>query len=354
MDAGDADRPANAQPRRAWQPLSDDFLRGFLAWPQLALVAESCAAERKLHAALQHAPRQPIAEATLAALADPDARDNHRQFLVFRDALSAAGTLEACYLQLMRGGAITLPPAFVDALAAAIVEHAMADTLDAFEARAADLLLRPQRITTQGGQLLCADRDTVDLHADSGGFGDLGRLLKRGDVPWRSLELAVLAADNSADFWRARATVGRHRFVLDLSHEVVNELGHGVAFTLTRARSGSKALARVLERWVMHMLGVVVHIEPLPAINDPGWRWHVGLDVDATAILNELYEGGEVPPERLQQLICLFRLRFADAGDMRVDVAGKPVYLGLARSADGVLRLKPQNLLLNLPLAQPM
>ena len=33
------------------------------------------------------------------------------------------------------------------------------------------------------------------------------------------------------------------------------------------------------------------------------------------------------------------------------DVAGKPVYLGLAMDGDNVLRLKPQNLLLNLPLA---
>jgi hypothetical protein len=39
---------------------------------------------------------------------------------------------------------------------------------------------------------------------------------------------------------------------------------------------------------------------------------------------------------------------------MRADVAGKPVYLGLARTADGTLKLKPQNLLLNLPLATSM
>ena len=42
---------------------------------------------------------------------------------------------------------------------------------------------------------------------------------------------------------------------------------------------------------------------------------------------------------------------FADARDMRADVAGKPVYLGIAINADNVLKLKPQNILLNLPLA---
>jgi hypothetical protein len=36
---------------------------------------------------------------------------------------------------------------------------------------------------------------------------------------------------------------------------------------------------------------------------------------------------------------------------MLAEVAGKPVYLGLAMTAAQTLRLKPQNLLLNLPLA---
>jgi hypothetical protein len=37
---------------------------------------------------------------------------------------------------------------------------------------------------------------------------------------------------------------------------------------------------------------------------------------------------------------------------MRPEVAGAPVFLGLAATADGTLRMKPQNLLLNLPLAR--
>jgi hypothetical protein len=35
---------------------------------------------------------------------------------------------------------------------------------------------------------------------------------------------------------------------------------------------------------------------------------------------------------------------------MAPDVRGKPVYLGLAMDAQGRLKLKPQNLVLNLPL----
>ena len=32
-------------------------------------------------------------------------------------------------------------------------------------------------------------------------------------------------------------------------------------------------------------------------------------------------------------------------------IAGRPVYLGAAMTEDGVVRVKPQNLLFNLPLA---
>jgi hypothetical protein len=35
------------------------------------------------------------------------------------------------------------------------------------------------------------------------------------------------------------------------------------------------------------------------------------------------------------------------------ELAGAPVFLGLAAAPDGTLRTKPQNLLLNLPLARP-
>ncbi|MDO9355416.1 MAG: DUF6352 family protein, partial [Solirubrobacteraceae bacterium] len=87
---------------------------------------------------------------------------------------------------------------------------------------------------------------------------------------------------------------------------------------------------------------------------DAAWRWHVGLDVESMALLNELYEDRVVDEERMRRLISLFRLTFANPAEMRADVAGKPVYLGLAMTADGTLKLKPQNLLLNLPLAGAM
>jgi hypothetical protein len=48
----------------------------------------------------------------------------------------------------------------------------------------------------------------------------------------------------------------------------------------------------------------------------------------------------------------LLRLDFEQLSDQRDDVAGKPVYMALAADENGLLRMKPQNLLLNLPIRQ--
>ena len=110
----------------------------------------------------------------------------------------------------------------------------------------------------------------------------------------------------------------------------------------------------MLERWVRHFLGVEVRIAPQSRVDDPAWRWHIGLDVDATALLNELWQQGGAEQADPSRLIGLFRLDFDDAKAMRADLTGKPVWLGLGMSAEQTLRLKPQNLLLDLPLADAM
>ncbi|MDP1565724.1 MAG: DUF6352 family protein [Polaromonas sp.] len=331
---------------RGWLLPTDDYLRLFLARPELALLPESCAAEQALHAALQAAPARPVSEGELQALQDPDARESYGLFLRFRDGLLDAGTLEAYYLGLFRSGSISIPPLFIDLLAQAITRNILDDVTDAYEVRAAEVLFRPQRISTEDGQVLAGDRDRLDMLNEHGGIGDFGRFLAEAGAPLRSVEMQVLADSNTADYW---LDAERHRFLLDLRHEVSNDLSHGLVLTMTRARSGLKALARVLEKWVRHFLGVAVTIRPLQKVDDEAWRWHVGLDIDATALLNDLYEGREVEAERMARLISLFRLDFADPQEMRADVAGKPVYLGLMMNADRVLRLKPQNLLVNLP-----
>jgi hypothetical protein len=327
---------------------SDDWWRHWLDRPELALVSESCDAETRLHQALRAAPARAVAETELAAIADLDARANYRLFLALRDAVTAAGTLETFYSGLFRQGAISLPPLFIDLIAQAMLRQWLDSGADAYEARAAELLFRPQRITLEAGRLLSGDRATLDRLDDAGGFGSLGRLLAEARMPLRKAELTVLSADNQPDYWHDGE---RHRFVLDLTHQVAKELAPGVSVPLTLASSGQSALARVLERWVARLHGVVVTITPLARIDDKNWRWHLGLDTESSAILNDLYQQLPVDDERLARLVGLFRLDFANPADMRADLAGAPVYLGLAMTADRLLRLKPQNLLLNLPLA---
>ncbi len=335
-----------------WLVPGDGWWRGLLGRPELAPVPESCAAERRLHAALLDAPRRDVTESDLAALRDPDARESIGHFLAWRDAVVEAGSLEAWLLALFRGGRIAVPPVFIDLAVQAVVRHLLDGSDDAFAWRAGELLVRPQRITAHEGRLLAGDRDTLDFQRETQGLGELGRLLAQAQAPLRRLDLQVLTTDNAAQYFRhAARPEGGGRFLLDLTHEIRRELGHGLQISLVDAHSGLKALARVLERWVAHLLGVEVTIEPLQRIDDPQWRWHVGLDAEASRLLDDLYRGQDVEPARLQRLVSLFRLRFADPAEMRADIAGRPVYLGLMHDASGLMRLKPQNLLLNLPLA---
>jgi hypothetical protein len=109
----------------------------------------------------------------------------------------------------------------------------------------------------------------------------------------------------------------------------------------------------VLERWIAHFHGTEVTVKPVREIPDDDWKWHVGLDAEATAMLNDIYNGASVEEERMKRIIGLFRVDFRDAAALRPELAGAPVFLGLAAAPDGTLRTKPQNLLLNLPLATP-
>ena len=330
---------------------TDDFLRLFLARPELAIVAESCPAELALHAALLAAPTQAVAPDQLKAVQDLDARESYSHFLRFRDELLASTTLEAYYLKLFpRSGVghINIPPLFIDMLVDAISLEMLGSEADAYEARAREMLFRAQRISAQNGQVLTGDQLTLDMLNETGGLGDMGRFLAEAKAPMATVNMQVLTDDTAAAYFQQAA--GKHTFLLDLTHEVTNDLSHGLTFTMTRARSGLKALSSVLQKWVQHFLGVTVTIRPLQKIDDEAWRWHIGLDTESSALLNDLYEERSVEPERLQRLVSLFSLEFADKNDVRPDVAGKPVYLGLMMNAEGVVKLKPQNLLVNLPL----
>jgi hypothetical protein len=121
--------------------------------------------------------------------------------------------------------------------------------------------------------------------------------------------------------------------------------------SLNFGRAANKAFCRVMEKWIRHFFGVTVSIRPLRAVEDHGWAWHIGLDSESTAMLNGLWRGEEIEPGTLRRMLALFWLDFEDPAAMRADLAGKPVYMALSMDENNVVRMKPQNLLLNLPLA---
>jgi Family of unknown function (DUF6352) len=334
---------------------TDTYWRWLLARPELVLLPESCPAERRLHGALLEAPTKAVNPEALKAFKDPDARESYTYFLRFRDGVLQAGTLEAYYAKLFRGSAITIPPLFIDLMVQAIVRNILAGEQDAQVLRAAELLFRPQRVASNEGRIIAGDQEALDNAQETGGIGDLGRLLMQNKVQLTDTQMQVLGADNAPQFWQSIGKpTYRHQWLLDLTHEVSAQFGegqHAFSFQLARSTSGLKSLARVLELWIAHFHAVEVRIQPLAKVDDPAWRWHIGLDVESTALLNALYNQEAVEEASMQRLISLFRLEFANPAEMRADLAGKPVYLGLAMAQGGLLRMKPQNLLLNLPLA---
>jgi hypothetical protein len=298
--------------------VTDDFLRAYLLRPEMLPEADAEPAEIALHEALLAEPRRFVDAAQLATLANADLRDNYRLLLRFRDRLVGGGTIEAAYLALARGGAIDVPPLFVDHLAHAILRNLLDGADDPFRLRAAELFFRAQTASLAQGGIMLADEETVAQNAYPGG----------------ETTLDILNEETNASYWERS---DRFDMALDLAF----------------GRPGLEALARVLEAWVAHLVGVAVQIEPVGMIRDERWSWHIGLDAEASAILDDLYRGAAVDETRLAQILALFRLAFRDPAAMRPDLDGRPVYLGLAMTQDRRLRLKPQNLLVNLPLAHP-
>ncbi len=184
-----------------WLRPTAGFFARVLARPELALVEESCAAERRLHGQLQADPLHPVPDGALAALRDADARENYQHCLHFRDGLIAQGSLEAWLLALFRAGHIHTPPLFIDFVIQAITRELLVDCTDPLEVRAAELLFRPQRITLHEGRVLAGDRETLDLQVETGGFGDLGRLLVQAKAALKPIDLAVLGDHNAERFW---------------------------------------------------------------------------------------------------------------------------------------------------------
>jgi hypothetical protein len=304
--------------------VTDEFLKAYLARPEVAPPADACVAERALHGRLLADPRQAVAAAEIAAIADADARENWEVLLAYRDHLARHRTLEAAYLDIVRRN-LKFPHLFINQLVHLILRNALDGCDDAFVLRAAELFFRPQKLTIHDGSLVAADEETVS------GLGDkpLSPLVSMLGLP-AAAEIDVLGDSNAAVYWDRS----------DL---------FDMALDLTAGRRGLAALGDVAARWVRHLLSVEVRVEPLVEMQDVTLTWYVGLDADATRIGDALWNGDDLDEATRARVVGLYRMEFADPADVLQKVRGAPIYLITAMSADKVLRLKPQNLVTGLP-----
>src|SRR5207302_968198 len=108
-------------------------------------------------------------------------------------------------------------------------------------------------------------------------------------------QLEVLGDDNSDAYWQAS------------DH-------FDMALDLTSGGRGSAALSDAMRRWIFHLLGIEVVIEPLTGLRDAKLNWYIGLDAEATRMGDQLWRGEALDERAAGRVLALFRLFFADQG----------------------------------------
>jgi hypothetical protein len=301
--------------------VTDSYLKAYFARPELAPPNDACVVERTLHSVLLFDPYREVSAAEIGSIADADARENWQVVLGFRDHLLRHRTIEAAYLALVRQGLGGTPSLFLNQLTHVILRNALDGIDDTLMLRAAELFYRPQVMTLHEGALLAADEEII---AGVGG-NPVSPLVSMLGLP-ASAAIDVINADNAHDYY------GRSD-------------AFDMALDLTAGREGQAALARVIARWVEHLLARETVVEPLTEVRDIDLRWYVGLDAEGTKIGDTLWKNADFVED--PRIVNLFRLRFDD-GSARA-ASRDPVYLILAMTQDRKLRMKPQNLIVGLP-----
>jgi hypothetical protein len=289
----------------------------------VAPIEESCEAEIELHKKLVEAPFIKVEKRDLDLIKDKDVVFNYEVILKFREFLSNYATLEAAYLAISRGQSINFPPLFVDQLVQIILRNILNENSFALQVRASELFFRTQVVTIAEDEIMVADEAVVQLQAEQ-------KNIDTNKPNQLEVDIDILRESSADNYWERS---DKFDTSIDLAY----------------TKPGLDALARVIEKWIFHFLSIEVSVQPMQKIEDDKWSWHLGLDSDATSILNDLYEGADVSEDRLKQILCLFQLEAKDG--FKESMQGKPVYVGLAMGQKSIIKFKPQNLLTNLPLA---
>jgi hypothetical protein len=198
---------------------------------------------------------------------------------------------------------------------------------DVFMLRAAELFFRPQRLSVLDGSLIAADEEKVSGESPQ----PVSPLVAMLGLPAQG-QIDVLNEANAETYWERS----------DL---------FDMALDLTAGQRGLDALGKVIARWIAHLLSIDVAIEPLIEAAGVNLTWYVGLDAEATRIGDALWRGEGLDSAARQRIVGLYGLTFRDAEIILDKARGEPIYLILAMTPERMLRMKPQNLAVGLPLA---
>ena len=283
--------------------VTDEFLKAYFARPELMPLEDGCPIERQLHRELLANPRRPVDAGEVAAVADPDARENWQFVLAFRDLLLRHPTLEAAYLALVRSELIALPPLFVKQLVHVILRNALDGCEDPFVLRAAEMFFRPQRIMPHEQSLLLGDEEIIAGRNPTPVLSLMSMLGVTIDA-----QVDILSEENADSYWQRS---DQFDMGLDLSGD----------------RRAPAALAEAMRRWISHLLGIDVTIEPLLELHNAKLTWYVGLDSEATRIGDRLWHGETLDERTAGRVLALFRLTFTDPALVADSLRREPAYL---------------------------
>jgi hypothetical protein len=301
--------------------VTDELILAWLARPEIVPPADACAAERALHARLMAAPRAQVSVLERANIKDPDARENWDFLLTLRDRLLAAGSIEAGYLALVRDR-VRLPHLFYDQLVQLIMRNALEGCEDVHTLRAAEMFFRPQRAFLNEGAMMLADDELVTELEGEVHTNPLFAMMNGGVEA-----LDVLNDDNAWTYW---SRSDAHTMVLPFGAD-------------PKAREG---LARAVARFVHHLLGQPVTVRVMVSAQDVDLKWYVGLDQAGTSYGNAIWNG-QTPTA---SLVGLLALTFDSSDGVMPEIGTDPVYLFVGLESTNVIRFKPQNLVIGLPL----
>lgn len=175
--------------------VTDEFLKAYLARPEIVPPPEACVAERLLHDDFLNDPRRLVTASRIATIADQDARKNWEVMVAWRDHLVGNRTLEAAYLKIARCS-MRFPHVLIGQLVQVILRNALDDCTDVFVLRAAEMFFRPQKLMIRDNSVVAID-DEAETSVSRQHQSPLIALLGLQETT----DVDVLSDATAGDYW---------------------------------------------------------------------------------------------------------------------------------------------------------